>query len=412
MLTIQLVHFIKLLHFPYIVAALYKVSFTKFVMPVCVCVCVTSHGGTQVRRLTVRCLTVRCLTVRCLTVRCLTVRCLTVRCLTVWCLTVRCLTVWCLTVRCLTVRCLTVRCLTVRCLTFRCLTVRCLTVRCLTVRSLTVRCLTGFSLVFQRKVSHRCRNTSLSPVSHREVSHRCLITGLSPWGVDDRIDDRVVEVPFNRWGRYHPRMLIWKRGLWQWRDYGHFILVWCEATTYNNNVREIFVKLAHKEIIQKPNYITERWNAVLQPLKDVLTNGIDEIYLKLEPTTRKVLQLLKDEPTSSDERAVLGYLKRFIWGLEVTQLKRFLVFTTGSDLMVCDRLDINFVKVDGLGRRPIARTCGPCLELPTTWTSRRILFNIMCKYLGNGHRMNFIIMNYFPPGVRNILWTCKNLQFQ
>ena len=137
----------------------------------------------------------------------------------------------------------------------------------------------------------------------------------------------------------------------------------------NDNVREIFIKLAHKEIIQKPNYITERWSAVLQPLKKCLSNSIDEVYLKLEPTTKKVLQLLKDEPTSSDERAVLGYLKRFIRGLEVAKLKRFLVFTTGSDLMVCDSLNINFVRLDGLGRRPVAHTCGPCLELPTTYQS-------------------------------------------
>ena len=137
----------------------------------------------------------------------------------------------------------------------------------------------------------------------------------------------------------------------------------------NDNVREIFIKLAHKEIIQKPNYITERWSAVLQPLKEILTNSIDEIYLKLEPTTRKVLQLLKEQPTTSDEQAVLGYLKRFVRGLEITQLKRFLMFTTGSDLMVCDSLNINFVKVDGLGRRPVAHTCGPCLELPTTYQS-------------------------------------------
>ena len=94
----------------------------------------------------------------------------------------------------------------------------------------------------------------------------------------------------------------------------------------NDNITEIFIKLAHKEIIQKPNYITERWSAILQPLKDILTNSIDEIYLKLEPTTRKVLQLIQDEPTSS-EREVLGYLKRFVRSLEVTQLKRFLVFT-------------------------------------------------------------------------------------
>ena len=127
----------------------------------------------------------------------------------------------------------------------------------------------------------------------------------------------------------------------------------------NDNVREIFIKLAHKERIQKPNYITERWSAVLQPLKKCLSNSIDEVYLKLEPTTKKVC----------DERAVLGYLKRFIKGLEVAKLKRFLVFTTGSDLMVCDSLNLNFVKLDGLGRRPVAHTCGPCLELPTTYQS-------------------------------------------
>jgi hypothetical protein len=131
----------------------------------------------------------------------------------------------------------------------------------------------------------------------------------------------------------------------------------------NDNVREIFIKLAHKEIIQKPNYITERWSAVLQPLKEILTSSIDEIYLKLEPTTRKVLGL----PTSSDERAVFSYLKRFVRGLELTQLKRFLIFTTGSDLMVCDSLKLNFVKVYGLARRPVAHTCGPCLELPITY---------------------------------------------
>ena len=122
----------------------------------------------------------------------------------------------------------------------------------------------------------------------------------------------------------------------------------------NDNVREIFIKLVHKEIIQKPNYITERWSAVLQHLKKCLSNSIDEVYLKLEPTAKKVLQLFEDEPTSSDERTVLGYLKRFIRGLEVAKLKRFLVFTTGSDLMVCDSLNINFVKLDGLRRRPVA----------------------------------------------------------
>lgn len=137
----------------------------------------------------------------------------------------------------------------------------------------------------------------------------------------------------------------------------------------DGNIKEIFTKLAHKEIIQKPHYITERWSAILQPLKENLTDRIVEVYLKLEPTTKKILQILKGEPSGDDERVVFGYLKRFVKGLEGNQLKRFLVFTTGSDLMVCESLGINFVKVDGLGRRPVAHTCGPFLELPTTYQS-------------------------------------------
>ncbi len=135
------------------------------------------------------------------------------------------------------------------------------------------------------------------------------------------------------------------------------------------NVTEVFTKLAHKEIVQKPSYITERWSAILRPLHANLADKIKCVYEELEPTTKKIVNMLKCEPANDDERLVFGYLKKFIKGLENNQLKRFLTFTTGCDFMVCDYISVNFIKVDGLARRPIAHTCGACLELPVSYQS-------------------------------------------
>ena len=136
-----------------------------------------------------------------------------------------------------------------------------------------------------------------------------------------------------------------------------------------SNVQEVFTKLAHKEIVQKPNYITERWSAILRPVKVNLLKDLDILYQKLEPTTKKVVKMLKCEPANDAERLVFSYLKRFVKGLESNQLKRFLIFTTGCDLMICDYLNISFTKTDGFSRRPIAHTCGPNLELPISYQS-------------------------------------------
>ena len=136
-----------------------------------------------------------------------------------------------------------------------------------------------------------------------------------------------------------------------------------------NNVQEVFTKLAYKEIMQKPKYITERWSAILRPLSENLLKDLDSLYEKLEPTTKKVVKMLKCEPANGAERIVFSNLKRFVKGLESNQLKRFLIFTTGSDLMVCDYLNISFTKAYGFSRRPIAHTCGLCLELPISYQS-------------------------------------------
>ena len=45
----------------------------------------------------------------------------------------------------------------------------------------------------------------------------------------------------------------------------------------------------------------------------------------------------------------------------------FLRFCTGSDVITCDSIRFCFSSLEGLERRPVARTCVPILELPTSY---------------------------------------------
>ena len=45
------------------------------------------------------------------------------------------------------------------------------------------------------------------------------------------------------------------------------------------------------------------------------------------------------------------------------------MFTTGADAICVSHINIDFKKLEGLGRCPIAPTCGCVLELPSTYDS-------------------------------------------
>ena len=82
--------------------------------------------------------------------------------------------------------------------------------------------------------------------------------------------------------------------------------------------------------------------------------------------------LIKCIAESEGEREALKYLKRYIKGLELCHLKKLLKFLTGSDLMIDSftEITVTFIKTHSeFTRRPIARTCGPTLELPSTYNN-------------------------------------------
>ena len=65
----------------------------------------------------------------------------------------------------------------------------------------------------------------------------------------------------------------------------------------------------------------------------------------------------------------MKHLKRFIRGLDITKLGKFLQFVTVSDIMPCNHVYDSFTRLDGLQRRPVAHTCTFTLEIPGTYQS-------------------------------------------
>ncbi|PIK45973.1 hypothetical protein BSL78_17181 [Apostichopus japonicus] len=148
------------------------------------------------------------------------------------------------------------------------------------------------------------------------------------------------------------------------------------------------LQIAHKILIQTSKYplvcmadVTRRY---LRPdFTDV--SSIQSLVKEIAPTNRKVLKLLKANVNSAREQKVFQLLKMYVRGLERDMLSRFLKFCTGSSVMSVASIEVTFNSIAGLQRRPVARTCGPVLELSVMYadiTDLRYEFN---SILSGGH---------------------------
>ena len=73
---------------------------------------------------------------------------------------------------------------------------------------------------------------------------------------------------------------------------------------------------------------------------------LHKFYRESEPTTRKVLRLLKAD------------LKRYIRGLDKVFLLTFLHFVTGTNIVSnISKLPVSFMKMQDFQRQPITHTC-------------------------------------------------------
>ena len=148
----------------------------------------------------------------------------------------------------------------------------------------------------------------------------------------------------------------------------------CFRIHTKENIVEIIHELAHQELIQKPRYIVNCWAPILSKLQQQHQDfqsieSVQEFYKSKSPTAKKIIRLFRADPLSDADRQSLDHLKRFVKSLEGSALSKFLHFCTGSDIITCDYITITFNSLSGLERRPVARTCVPLIELPSTYES-------------------------------------------
>ena len=144
----------------------------------------------------------------------------------------------------------------------------------------------------------------------------------------------------------------------------------CYRCITEDNISQTVNELAHQEILQKPRYIIDCFSKTLGLLKVYspfqYVSSLKETYDIKKPTSRKVIKLLVANPSSELEHACLDHLKRYIRSLEGSAVNQFLAFVTGSNVIASSSINISFVELVGVSRRPVVHTCDPLVELPAT----------------------------------------------
>ncbi|XP_057293155.1 uncharacterized protein LOC130621818 [Hydractinia symbiolongicarpus] len=147
----------------------------------------------------------------------------------------------------------------------------------------------------------------------------------------------------------------------------------CKSCVTIMNVYGVILEIARQELIQRPYLMVCSWTKSMNVLRDFQEfstfNDINLFYKKILPTNRKVVKILNAEPKNAAERECFDYLKQFIRGLDEIGLKTFLRFCTGSDVLLVEKLRVEFVPCSTAARRPIAHTCAPMLEMPSSYSN-------------------------------------------
>ncbi|KAJ8314681.1 hypothetical protein KUTeg_006831, partial [Tegillarca granosa] len=130
------------------------------------------------------------------------------------------------------------------------------------------------------------------------------------------------------------------------------------------------LKIAHKTLIQEVKYIIDVIGHIGDDMLKTLFPDVKSFfssYEQLMPSVSRMLALFNCNPVTTEQNKCLGYLQRFARGRNKKQLKQLLRFLTGSDIICVNKIDVSFIIRHGKGRLPSVHTCGPLLELPSTY---------------------------------------------
>ncbi|KAL3881849.1 hypothetical protein ACJMK2_028241 [Sinanodonta woodiana] len=153
-----------------------------------------------------------------------------------------------------------------------------------------------------------------------------------------------------------------ERGTQYDQDELHFLLdrFQCHKIPGQSEMASLIVQIAHKVLIQESKYALDDISGVGEGVWQIDfpdTESILTLYGRLDPTIPK------------EENASIGFIHRFIRGRNKLQLRKLLRFLTLSDVICVDKIDIQFIVRYGKERLPSIHTCGPMLELPSTYAN-------------------------------------------
>uniref|UniRef100_A0A096MIJ3 HECT domain-containing protein n=1 Tax=Poecilia formosa TaxID=48698 RepID=A0A096MIJ3_POEFO len=143
----------------------------------------------------------------------------------------------------------------------------------------------------------------------------------------------------------------------------------CRRMPTASNVNEILQELAHKTLVQEPAYVIEQWAKTLS----ITGNSFQDLYSlyeNLPPNARKVLKsIVFAQEMNIHQKDIQKYVSTYIRNADLQHLSLFLRFCTGSDLFLDKKILIDFTKIQGFLRRPVAHTCSCVLELSIYYDS-------------------------------------------
>ena len=80
----------------------------------------------------------------------------------------------------------------------------------------------------------------------------------------------------------------------------------CRTKVLKENVPEVIVEIARQEVMQKPHLMASCWQNVFTSLGKRKTfidvSSLNNLYRQLEPTSKKLITLLKSDPRDHSER--------------------------------------------------------------------------------------------------------------
>ena len=131
----------------------------------------------------------------------------------------------------------------------------------------------------------------------------------------------------------------------------------CFRKPTKDNIKNILAEIAHQEIIQKPRYVSNCFSQEFKRYK--LPSELQSV--------KKVIKALTFDVANDQERIVQGHFCRSLKCLDLTDLKKFLHYTTGGDILPVHGINVIFV-ANQLPRAPVSRICVPQLETSDSYS--------------------------------------------